>query len=340
MDESERERQSSTRHADEPQQYGGQQLLNNPISYQPEYSQDHQHRQPYPSYGSNIVYNISQQPHNQHYGGVQSYPPRQNAAIEVLSSQFAGPSPYYVPGESPTPVGSGVPHQQNSSQFSSPSYGQYSPAAGRLSQPYAPSLPELAQPGASESVDDSEFAQQHHAAALDDAYNRYQTALKQTFQNMRGGRLVEAGASLLTISDWLLSNAVELGLVRDEQELHGDRTRLWNEFNTCWLSVLQKQKETIEEFIATGQAPAPPRDMLREEFLERMGRELVRLCDSMERHGLVDYQMGVWEEEILGAIQECLDLLEGTATSGAHPEGSSATAASRNPIRSGNQPPS
>lgn len=90
------------------------------------------------------------------------------------------------------------------------------------------------------------------------------------------------------------------GLVRDEQELYGDRTRLWNEFNTCWLVVLQKEKEMLQEFIATGQTPQPPREILREEMLERMGRELIALCDSMERHGLVDYQMGVWEEEILG----------------------------------------
>lgn len=87
--------------------------------------------------------------------------------------------------------------------------------------------------------------------------------------------------------------------MRDEQELQGDRTRLWNEFNTCWLSVLQKEKEMLQEYASTGQPPQAPRELLRAEFLERMGGEVVRLCDGMERHGLVDYQMGVWEEEII-----------------------------------------
>lgn len=87
--------------------------------------------------------------------------------------------------------------------------------------------------------------------------------------------------------------------MRDEQELYGDRTRLWNEFNTCWLVVLQKQKEMHQEYIAAGQSPSAPREILRDDMLERMGRELIALCDSMERHSLVDYQMGVWEEEIL-----------------------------------------
>ena len=96
-----------------------------------------------------------------------------------------------------------------------------------------------------------------------------------------------------------MAEAAATGLVRDEQELHGDRTRLWNEFNTCWLSVLDKQKEMLREFVSTGQPPLAPRELLRDEVLDRMGRELIRLCDGMERHGLVDYQMGVWEEEII-----------------------------------------
>lgn len=32
--------------------------------------------------------------------------------------------------------------------------------------------------------------------------------------------------------------------------------------------------------------------------VKRMGDELIRLCDGIERHGLVDYQFGVWEDEI------------------------------------------
>ncbi len=51
----------------------------------------------------------------------------------------------------------------------------------------------------------------------------------------------------------------------------------------------------------SGQPPNPPQSILQLEVLERMGTELVRLCDSMEKHGLVDYQMGVWEEEILSS---------------------------------------
>lgn len=39
--------------------------------------------------------------------------------------------------------------------------------------------------------------------------------------------------------------------------------------------------------------------LISKEGLEKMGKELVRLCDGIERHGLVDYQYGVWEQQII-----------------------------------------
>lgn len=39
--------------------------------------------------------------------------------------------------------------------------------------------------------------------------------------------------------------------------------------------------------------------LVTDENLQKMGDELVRLCDNIERHGLVDYQYGVWETQII-----------------------------------------
>ena len=108
--------------------------------------------------------------------------------------------------------------------------------------------------------------------------------------------------------------------------MHRDRIKLWEEFNTAWLSALQTQKEMTIEMLNTGQRPHLPQSLLESDQLEGMGKELVRLCDIMEKHGLVDYQMGVWEEEIitrqyysnlfvtftdpLAVLNTCLDLLD------------------------------
>jgi hypothetical protein len=42
--------------------------------------------------------------------------------------------------------------------------------------------------------------------------------------------------------------------------------------------------------------------MLSADSMEKMGQELIRFCDLIEPHGLVDYQMGIWEEEILDSM--------------------------------------
>jgi hypothetical protein len=54
-----------------------------------------------------------------------------------------------------------------------------------------------------------------------------------------------------------------------------------------------------EELIQNSQGLRDPQSIMSQQTLEQLSRELVRLCDSVERHGLVDYQMGVAEEEIM-----------------------------------------
>jgi hypothetical protein len=56
--------------------------------------------------------------------------------------------------------------------------------------------------------------------------------------------------------------------------------------------------------LESNQRLGQPRSVLEYEQMENMGKELIRLCDNMEKHGLVDYQMGVWEEDIID--RKCL----------------------------------
>lgn len=48
--------------------------------------------------------------------------------------------------------------------------------------------------------------------SLQEAYDRYHTALKEIFHNIRNGILMEASQSLLQVSDWLLTNVGDLGM--------------------------------------------------------------------------------------------------------------------------------
>lgn len=73
---------------------------------------------------------------------------------------------------------------------------------------------------------------------------------------------------------------------------------MWHDFNHAWLSLFQKQKDMIE--LAT--APQRGQSLLSEDTIKKMGEELISLCDGIERHGLVDYEYGVWEERIIESM--------------------------------------
>lgn len=88
------------------------------------------------------------------------------------------------------------------------------------------------------------------------------------------------------------------GLLRDEQDVYEEELKIWEHFNLCWLSLFQKQKDLTQALLETGQQQ-PNTSMLTVDIMKKMGDDLVRLSDKMEPHGLVDYQMGIWEEEIL-----------------------------------------
>ena len=40
-------------------------------------------------------------------------------------------------------------------------------------------------------------------------------------------------------------------------------------------------------------------NLLSAEMLEKLGKDVIRIADALEQYGLVDYQQGIWETEIL-----------------------------------------
>jgi hypothetical protein len=68
--------------------------------------------------------------------------------------------------------------------------------------------------------------------------------------------------------------------------------------NNCWLALLQKQLDIDHGLAATEYLPKG-HSILSLARMEAMGHDLIQLCDKLEPLGLVDYEIGIWEEEIL-----------------------------------------
>ncbi|KAJ6117932.1 hypothetical protein N7523_005683 [Penicillium sp. IBT 18751x] len=172
------------------------------------------------------------------------------------------------------------------------------------SQPF-PAMSDIslyAQSGLNPSLGQSDGPRREH---LMDS-SPYRQALRRTFDLTRTGQLVEASQSLLGLSEWLMTNAKKLDILRDDHLQCDHCLNLWEHFNLSWLAVCQKQKDLTQEAVSMGRQPAQT-SLLSRECMEEMGKVLIQLCDQLEEHGLVDYQMGIWEEEILGALGQCLD---------------------------------
>ncbi|KAJ5375477.1 hypothetical protein N7517_007483 [Penicillium concentricum] len=247
-------------------------------------------------YESSMLYGFSQQgPTQGHFEVVPQYQTRQSAAIDVLSNQFV---PQYFPPEES--AGSGVAGLSYLNAQLQP-YNQPGPMARpNTTQSFSEPISDFTVgSGSMNRLDQPQTeSQQSDQPSLEEAIGRYNRILRRTFDQTRAGRLVEAGGSLLEISEWLVTNARDLGLLHDDSIQYSDRLKLWSEFNLCWLAICQKQKDLMMEVIATSQQPSHT-SLIRRDRMETMGRDLIQLCDQLEPHGLVDYQMGIWEEEIL-----------------------------------------
>ncbi|KAK4241112.1 hypothetical protein C8A03DRAFT_30716 [Achaetomium macrosporum] len=270
------------------------------------------------TYTPAMMYNVQQTGGPQGgsvYDTSPQYPPRQAAALPMMATDVTAP---YFPGEPTNAAGPSALQAQAASSSTPQVYQQ--PGLHGYSTGSMAAMGGMATSQTTPAADVRMEEEYPAAAGLDEAYASYQSALKEIFQNIRNGVLASASESLLSVSDWLLSHVVELGLTSDDQHLHDDRIKLWNDFNHAWLAMFQRQKEMME----SGQQLQRPQTLISQEGLKKMGKSLVRYCDSIERHGLVDYQYGVWEEQIIDILEECLDLYEPSSQpTGGGGEGSS-----------------
>lgn len=51
--------------------------------------------------------------------------------------------------------------------------------------------------------------------------------------------------------------------------------------------------------LESGQRIQLPQTLMTQDFINKMAKDLIRMCDAVEKHGLVDYQYGVAEEQII-----------------------------------------
>lgn len=87
-----------------------------------------------------------------------------------------------------------------------------------------------------------------------------------------------------------------IGLTSDDHPYNAiDREQFWAGLNNCWLYALAQRHE-----------PSSDAERLTDQHLYSLRELVVTWADKLERFGLVDYEMGWWEADILAAIDGIL----------------------------------
>lgn len=293
------------------------------LQYSQVYSQDSQQEsQPaqFAQYGAGVGYGPAQQQALQSpYETVAQYQPRGSGSIEAIPTQYEVSQ--YIPQGEPSTAGIALqPTQYITSQPSS--FPQ--PATidrSLLSQSYASNASDYDPPDTPQETMTS--TEEPREPLEHEQYQQYQQSLAQIFREIRADRIGDARDNLLRLSEWLVSNVERTGesltapaiakriLTKSHEglsagtyiseEIKETRRKLWEDFNTCWLALVQKQRDTLELWLQTGQTSP---SLLSQEDMKALGDRIVGFSDSLEGFGLVDYEMGLWEEEILSGTHQ------------------------------------
>lgn len=250
------------------------------MSYQTEYAQvPRQLQANFTAYGTNLNYGINQQPHGSIvYEPASQFQPRQSPPVQMLSDT----SSFYA----------------------------------------SESMASIGMPGTStEETRDT-------PSTIDQAYRRFNVDLGRIFQHIVNGNLVVASQLLMRFSEWLISHVEDMGtsqchflirisidigfycaeLTLDDAARENARSKLWDDFNHAWLALMQKQKTSTEELLQAGISLQQPQ-LLSCNEINKMCGELIKLNDEfLERHGLVNYQYGVLEDQIINSMSLCHNL--------------------------------
>lgn len=85
----------------------------------------------------------------------------------------------------------------------------------------------------------------------------------------------------------------------DDEAQEEVRSKLWDDFNNAWLALMHKQITLTRGLLEAGITLHQPQ-LMTAEVITKMCSDLIKLNDDyLEKHGLVNYQYGVLEDQII-----------------------------------------
>ncbi|OZJ05816.1 hypothetical protein BZG36_00858 [Bifiguratus adelaidae] len=128
--------------------------------------------------------------------------------------------------------------------------------------------------------------------SLTTSFEEIQRELKKVLDLVEKGQTLNGLDILSRITDAVVTNCEQLGLTTDDHPYTPiDREGFWAGINNCWLYALSRtQTNTSEE------------QQITDAHLYSLRQSVIAWANVLEKFGLVDYEMGWWETDILEVI--------------------------------------
>ncbi|KAF9082024.1 hypothetical protein BGX29_010028 [Mortierella sp. GBA35] len=122
-----------------------------------------------------------------------------------------------------------------------------------------------------------------------------QEELQTVLEYVDHGMLLKSFDTLSRLTDIVVTNCEKLGLASDGGGAIEQKAGFWTGLNNCWLFA----------FSHYGNARSDDQ-RIREPHLHHLHNNVQAWADALEKYGLVNYELGLWEQDILEAIEVCL----------------------------------
>ncbi|KAF9356980.1 hypothetical protein BGX34_009651 [Mortierella sp. NVP85] len=136
----------------------------------------------------------------------------------------------------------------------------------------------------------SELDEQRAAEELATIQEELQSVLEYVDQGM----VLKSFDTLCRLTDIAVTNCDRLGLTSDSGAMD-QKAGFWTGLNNCWLFAFSHYGNARSE-----------EQQLKEPHLHHLYNNVKAWADTLEKYGLVNYELGFWEQDILEAIEVCL----------------------------------
>ncbi|KAG9321665.1 hypothetical protein KVV02_004069 [Mortierella alpina] len=121
-----------------------------------------------------------------------------------------------------------------------------------------------------------------------------QEELQTVLEYVDHGMILKSFDALSRLTDIAVTNCEKLGLPSDGGAID-QKAGFWTGLNNCWLFAFSHYGNARSED-----------QRVREHHLHHLHRNVKAWADALEKYGLVNYELGLWEQDILEAIEVCL----------------------------------